>query len=95
MCHSFAFAVRILCPFILVAQTYSMQGFNSDSPNKTAVQCIIHNDEYWKLIQWFYSQLTFVDVYAISLPNAPEPINELSSTFLRALTDSKMIVFLN
>lgn len=93
MCHPFAFAVIILCPSILVAQTYSMNGFNSDSPNKTAVQCIIRNDEYWKLIPWFYSQLTFVDVYAISLPHAPEPINELSGTFLHALTDSKIWFF--
>lgn len=89
MFNSFAFAVAMLCPIVFVFPTYSTNVFENESPNDTAVQCIIRNEEYWKLIPWFYSRLTFVDVYAISLPNAPEPINQLSSVFLHALTESK------
>lgn len=92
MYYSFAFAVAILCPFILVVPTYSMDAFNKSS-NGTMVQCIIHNEMYWKLIPWFYGKLTFVDVYAISLPNALEPVNQLSSIFLHAITDSKIFFF--
>lgn len=94
MSPSFAFTVAILCPFTLVVPIYSINGFNNTSPNRTVTQCIIRNDEYWKLIPWFYSKLTFVDVYAISQPNASEPITQLSSIFLHALTDSKLFLFL-
>lgn len=91
MYYSFAFAVTILCPLISVVPTYSMDDFNKSS-NSTMAQCIIHNEMYWKLIPWFYGKLTFVDIFAISLPHAPEPINQLSSIFLHAMTESKFFL---
>lgn len=90
MYYSFAIVVATLCSPVFVVASYSKFNF-IEHLNNTMDQCVIRNELYWKLIPWFFSELAFVDVYAISLPNAPEPINHMSSVFLQAINESKFL----
>lgn len=92
MYHSFAFAVTIFYQLLFIESSYSMFDFNNAS-NNTMNECIIRNELYWKVLPWFYGPLTYVDIFAISLPNAPQPIKHLSNMFLSAITDSKFFLF--
>lgn len=83
----FVFLVITLCPLVFPIARVTCENvhFPLDDTNK---KCIIENEMYWKVIQWFYGPLSFIDVNAITRPNETQLIYQLSSIFLREISNS-------
>lgn len=80
-----------LCAWIFVVNTISCEfvHFPSDDANN---KCIVNNELYWKLIQWFYGPLSYIDVNAIAEPNATQSIMQLTGKFLREISNRKFSI---
>lgn len=77
-----------LCSLVFVVRTVSCEyvHFPTDDASK---KCIVNNEMYWKVIHWFYGPLSFIDVNAIAEPNATQSISQLSSNFIKEISNSK------
>lgn len=90
--HSlFVFLVFTLCPLDLMITRVTCENVHFPTAD-TNKKCIVKNEMYWKVIQWFYGPLSFIDVNAIIQPNETQSINQLSSVFLREISNSSFLL---
>lgn len=62
--------------------------------SETDEDCKVTNELYWKMIQWYYGPLKFVDVYILTESVTTLSMNQLATLFLRQIAESKLNNFI-
>lgn len=65
--------------------SFDRENFISNSSG----QCQVSNELYWKMIQWYYGQLKHVDVHVLIESSLTVSMNQLTSVFIKEISDSK------
>lgn len=75
----------------VIRETLSIDSnkFLSDSNN----DCQMSNALYWRIIQWFYGPLKFVDVYILTKTTTDRSMNQLANYFLEQIGYSEFYNF--
>lgn len=56
---------------------------------ETSEECKVTNELYWKMIQWFYGPVKFVDVHILTESSKTLSMNQLATMFLKEIADRK------
>lgn len=84
--------MKILGKFSLLFLTVIVEGATSLNSNHFIIEsnaCEVTNELYWKMIEWFYGPLKFVDVHVLTDTSATLSMNQLATLFLKEIADSK------
>lgn len=68
-----------------VKSTIDVKHFISNSSD----QCRVSNELYWKMIQWYYGSLKYIDVDILIRSGLTASMNQLTSVFIKEISDSE------
>lgn len=91
--------MKIYCfiSIVLLLVTLFRRSASIDSDkfiSETDEDCKVTNELYWKIIQWFYGPLKFVDVHVLTETNITLSMNQLATFFLKEIADSKFSILI-
>lgn len=78
-----SFSIVLLVAVVSEATSINSNHFIID----TSEECKVTNELYWKMIQWFYGPLKFVDVNILTESSTTLSMNQLATMFLKEIAD--------